>query len=623
MSLSTVLAAACVDVTQPVESSAVHSAAEVAPAACVARSLKGRLLGLAASAPYLERQLSVGDTVRLAPRPVPANTSEPATGWRIGNSEIIRTEGDLVIALAPGRTWVTFGTAGSALCVGLTAISAGVSLTGLEIDASPTAPASASGTQLDATLRFSNGTNLRVREAVTWSSLDPLVVAVSSSGRLEVRQAGAARIVATAGALADTASLQATTQTFEALQPVRAEDFVSSIGVNIHLSYFDRVYGSHFRSIVVPRLQELGVRHLRDGGTTLPNEDWMREVYGRWRETAEATGARFTIIMSPRRTATGPGTNYADMSHVTELRTRIGDEHIAAWEGVNEHDLSGRPAFPAEVRSLQQALYAKVKQDPVSAARHVVVGPSIANVSTAPQVGDLSAFMDAGAVHPYDGGKVPSTNLRQHVDGMRPVNGSKSVWATEVGYHTASTSTNPWHWALTETAQAKYTTRQFLELFNAGVQRSFAYELIDQGLDTSDMEQRFGLLRNDGTRKPAFIALRNLIALLSDRGAPPFVPRSLNLRITGDTTGLRRLVLEKADGRRYLVFWQNSVSYDEVHRRDVPVAPHTIAVTFDTPMTAASIYVPLIDAGVSSVQHNVRTITVSVPDHPIVIELVR
>lgn len=574
------------------------------------------------ASPLSERRLAVGDTLRLARLSI-SQTSTAATGWQVERPDIARIEGDLVIAVAPGATRITSSTAGRALCVALTTVFAGATLSALDIEAPTIIPATDSTAQLDATLRFSNGTAIRVREAATWTSLTPLIANVSSGARLEKKQAGLARIVASVGGLADTVTVQLSTEAFESWPSVRADDFVASIGVNVHLSYFDRVYGSHFRSIIVPRLQELGIRHLRDGGTTLPNADWMAEVYGRWRETAEATGAQFTIIMSPRRTATGPGTNYGDMSHVAELRGRIGDAHIAAWEGLNEHDLSGRPDFPVEVRTLQQALYAVIKQDPITAARHEVIGPSIANVATASPIGDLSAFMDVGAVHPYDGGKLPGSNLRSHVEGMRVVNAGKAVWATEVGYHTASASTNPWHWALSESAQAKYTTRQFLELFNAGVRRSFAYELIDQGLDASDMEQQFGLLRNDGSRKPAFLALRNLITLLSDRGAPQFLPQPLAMRVAGDTVGIHRLVLQKHDGRRYLVFWQNTRSYDEVSRRDLTATSRAFTITFDAPQRLASVYTPTVDPGASAVFHDVRSLTLSVSDHPIVVELVR
>ncbi len=622
VSLSLVLLANCVDVTRPSEASRLMQTGASPGTACPPASLKGRLAKSTTGSAVGERRLAVGDTLRLARLSVP-QTAITATGWRADHPDIARIEGDLVIAVAPGTTRITSSTAGRSLCVALTTVFAGAVVSALDIEAPTVIPATDTSAQFSATLRFSNGAAIRVREAATWTSLTPQVANVSAGARLEPKQAGVARIVASIGGLADTVTVQLSTDAFEAWPSARAEDFVASIGVNIHLSYFDRVYGSHFRSVIVPRLQELGVRHLRDGGTTLPNDDWMREVYGRWRETAEATGAQFTIIMSPRRTATGPGTNYGDMSHVAELRARIGDAHIAAWEGLNEHDLSGRPDFPADVRTLQQALYATIKRDPISAAQQQVIGPSIANVSTASRIGDLSAFMDAGAVHPYDGGKLPASNLRSHLDGMQVVNAGRPVWATEVGYHTASAATNPWHWALSESAQAKYTTRQFLELFNAGVRRAFAYELIDQGLDAADMEQQFGLLRNDGSRKPAFLALRNLITLLSDRGAPAFLPQPLTLLVTGDTVGIHRLVLQKHDGRRYLVLWQNSRSYDEISRVDVTAGARPITITFDTPQRIVSIFAPNVDAGASTVFRDVRTLNLSVPDHPVVVELVR
>jgi hypothetical protein len=230
--------------------------------------------------------------------------------------------------------------------------------------------------------------------------------------------------------------------------------------------------------------------------------------------------------------------------------------------------------------------------------------------------------MDEGAIHPYDGGQIPGTNLREHADAIKVITGPRALQATEVGYHTAQASSNPWHWALNESAQAKYTLRQFLELFNAGVRRSFAYELIDEGTDASDMEQFFGLLRNDGSRKPAFEALRNLISLLDDRTAPAFTTRSLHVRFSGDTAGVHRLVLEKADGRRYIVLWQNTLSYDKVNRRDVVAAAHTVGLAFDQSLAMANVYIPLSGISAAAAYRQVRTLNVSVSDHPVVVELV-
>ncbi|MEO6445114.1 MAG: hypothetical protein ABIP66_08165 [Gemmatimonadaceae bacterium] len=590
--------------------------------ACPMPDIRGRESGSSGVYAPMELTVVIGDTVRLArlwTSNVPAASPTP---WQVADSLVARMEGDLIIPLDVGRTRVTGTVAGRAVCIGLATVLAGVHPTALEVTTVASALALTDGTRLDATVRYSNGLGLRVRDAVSWKSLDPTIASAADGGWVTPRAEGTARLVASLGRLADTTMLRVTNKRFESLVPSRAEEFVASIGVNIHLSYFDRVYGSEFRTIIIPRLQELGIRHLRDGGTSLPNEDWMREVYGRWRELATATGAKYTVIVSPRRTATGPGTNYGDVSHIRDLRDRIGADNIVAWEGLNEHDISGRGAFAQEGRTLQRALYTLVKGDPDMSARHRVLGPSMAFVSAASNVGDLSAYMDAGTIHPYDGGRAPASNLADHVSGVRPIAGSRPLVATEVGYHTSPISTNPWHWAVSEAVQAKYTLRAFLEFYNAGVQRTFAYELIDEGTDPSDMEFHFGLLRNDGSRKPAFTALRNLIALLGDRDAAAFAPHALRLSLSGDTAGVHRLLVEKGDGRRYLLLWQNSRSFDETTRTDLSASTRTVDVDFAIAPSIVSIYQPLTGAGALASYRSTSTIRVSVLDHPVLLELV-
>lgn len=48
-------------------------------------------------------------------------------------------------------------------------------------------------------------------------------------------------------------------------QAHRADSFVDSLGVNTHLVYLDTAYRD-YNGIIKPRLQELGIRHIRDGG---------------------------------------------------------------------------------------------------------------------------------------------------------------------------------------------------------------------------------------------------------------------------------------------------------------------------------------------------------------------
>lgn len=616
------LALGCADATPPVAVDAMVDAQGASSSLCAIPAIRGRDAGSSGVYAPLELTVVIGDTVRLS-RLWTANSSAAASaGWQVTDSAVARMEGDLVIPLDSGRTRVTATVAGRAVCIGLATLLAGVRPSALELPPNPGTLSLTDGARFDATVRYTNGLGLRVRDAVSWKSLDPTVASAADGGWITPRTEGTARLVASMGRLADTTTLRVTNQRFESLVPARAEDFVSSIGVNVHLSYFDRVYGSGFRSIIVPRLQELGVRHLRDGGTSLPNEDWMREVYGRWREVSTATGAKFTVIVSPRRTTTGPGSDYGDVSHVRDLRDRIGVDNIDAWEGLNEHDISGRATFAQEDRQLQRALYTLVKGDPEMSSRHRVLGPSMAFASAAAQVGDLSAYMDAGTIHPYDGGKAPGSNLADHLSGVRAISGTRPLVATEMGYHTSPVSANPWHWAVSEGVQAKYILREFLELFNAGVQRTFAYELIDEGTDPADMEFHFGLLRNDGSRKPSFTALRNLIALLGDRGAPPSATHPLRLSLSGDTTGVHRLLVEKGDGRRYLLLWQNTRSYDELTRTDISAATRTVDVDFPTALSKVTVFAPLTGTAATASYSTVRSVRVSVPDHPLLLELV-
>lgn len=616
------LTVGCADTIPPLGVATLADAqASLAPL-CPMPEGRGRDAGSSGIYAPMELTVVIGDTVRLSRLWTASASAAASASWQIADSAVARMEGDLVIPLDPGRTRVTATVAGRAVCIGLATLLAGVNPTALELSADTSAVLLTDGARVDATVRYSNGLRLRVREAVSWKSLDPAVASTSNNGWITPRAEGTARIVASVGRLADTATLRVSGRRFDAVMPGRAEDFVSSMGVNVHLSYFDRVYGSGFRTIIIPRLQELGLRHVRDGGTWLPNVDWMNEVYLRWRDLAAATGAKFTVIVSPRRTATGPGTDYGDVSHVIDLRDRIGVNNIDAWEGLNEHDVSGRSAFAQEARTLQRALYTLVKNDPTMAWRHRVLGPSMAFASAAAKVGDLSAWMDAGNIHPYDGGKLPTSNLATHVNGVRAISATRPLVATEFGYHTSPVSSNPWHWSVSESAQAKYTLREFLELYNAGVQRSFAYELIDEGTDPADMEFHFGLLRIDGSRKPAFAALRNLIMLLGDRGAPQFAPHALRLSLSGDTTGVRRLLVEKADGRRYLALWQNTRSYDEVTRTDVSAPVRKVIVDLPVAFSTIAVYQPLSGTAPVASYKGARTIQVSVPDHPILLELV-
>ena len=90
-----------------------------------------------------------------------------------------------------------------------------------------------------------------------------------------------------------------------------------------------------------------------------------------------------------------------------------------------------------------------------------VIGPSPVRPESRIALGDLSARLDRGNLHPYPGGGPPLANLPEEKQLAAEV--SAQV-ITEVGYHSALSSTDP-HPPASEEAIAQYTPRLFLEAF--------------------------------------------------------------------------------------------------------------------------------------------------------------
>jgi hypothetical protein len=64
----------------------------------------------------------------------------------------------------------------------------------------------------------------------------------------------------------------------------------------------------------------------------------------------------------------------------------------------------------------------------------------------------------------------------------------------------------------------KYVPRLFFEYFAHGVRRTFLCRFDDPGENPDSDQDNYGLVRHDGTPKPAYRALRNVLGLLRDEG---------------------------------------------------------------------------------------------------------
>jgi hypothetical protein len=135
--------------------------------------------------------------------------------------------------------------------------------------------------------------------------------------------------------------------------------------------------------------------------------------------------------------------------------------------------------------------------------------------------------------------------------------------------------------------------RLYLDYFRRGIARSFAYELLDEHPDESreNIGANFGLLRNDFSEKPAFVALKRLIALLRDPG-PSFKPGALDYSVEGAPPNLRQILLQKRDGSFYLALWNAVSVWDPATRKPLRPSDARVRLVFTEPVQRVEVYRP-------------------------------
>ena len=405
-------------------------------------------------------------------------------------------------------------------------------------------------------------------------------------------------------------------------QAVQADRFVDSIGVAVHLNYYDTSYGNFKR--VKNSLDFLGVRHIRDGLNS--DQKYLNRI-----EKLNREGIKLTAVVP-----------YQPKS-VENILTQVkatGDA-VEAIEGPNETDIfdfryKGQ-RFVEGTRALMKDLYTALQQDPVlgDSGRDIpLIQTSVghenekndAGLTYPEQLGDLSAYADFGNSHNYFSfGAPPSKeiDLNHIADDAAVVTLGKPLISTEGGYHTA-TAINDVTLGLPDDIHGRYMTRYLLEQFTSGYDRSFVYELLDLKPDpeNNDARDNWGLFEVDGTPKPAATGIANLINLLEDPGGA-FTPDSLNYSLRGMPEAGNSLLLQKRDGRFLLVLWNDVDNWDEqadkpIYHKDVPVT-----LELQQPIGRIQTYRPLTN-GLTPVKTYSATnqVTLQVPDHPLVVELI-
>jgi hypothetical protein len=124
-----------------------------------------------------------------------------------------------------------------------------------------------------------------------------------------------------------------------------------------------------------------------------------------------------------------------------------------------------------------------------------------------------AGLFDALAWHPYTGSDTPmvSANMNSRPATLAAImashgDGAKKIWATEFGQATGGA------YPISEQDQGKLVT----DGLNTWYSKPFAgpmfwYSARDSGTSSTDREQHFGVLRNDGSKKPSYAVLASML----------------------------------------------------------------------------------------------------------------
>ncbi|MBP2565656.1 MULTISPECIES: hypothetical protein [Agrobacterium] len=324
------------------------------------------------------------------------------------------------------------------------------------------------------------------------------------------------------------------------------EAFLDSIGVCGHFTRTTGVYPEQFDRIM-PEIEALGVRHLRDDGLIAARNS---PVFQRLRRIV-AAGLRLTIIC------------YDNLNpYVSTPLDRLADFYdwsdagIDIFEGSNEPNLTKDPQNAPRISAEHQAaLHAAVRSIPrLSAVR--VAAPSYVLENRALAL-DLKDVCDYGNIHPYAGMEHPETTgpgaLSKSVAASAHIAAGRPVLATEMGYHT-SLQTETFHFPVTEGIKARYMPRMLLWCFISGIRRSYIYEMVSSfAADETNPESSFGLLRHDLSRTPAYEAVRALLSLCKAERQTGQEERQIDF-LTADPQRLS-LHLARPDGALLVPVW--------------------------------------------------------------------
>jgi hypothetical protein len=436
-----------------------------------------------------------------------------------------------------------------------------------------------------------------------------------------------------------------------------SDSFVDSIGVNTH--WAQAFSWKAFAGEWTAGLAELGIRHMRTtaitggqiaGGESQRISDPNARTRIRNACAAVAGGAKMNIIVGQywgNGPAPGHNLNTFPISEELDAINTLGLDVVESISGPNEWDnnhegISPKSAHTTDLRwadhlatytqNLRSAIVGRGWTQEILSA-DVLRDDSHAALAAR----GIAAHYDTQNIHIY-----PVGNNRYPEDPATAINSWTSAShlnrinaQTNNGYNTKPRVITEHGWIAQQTwngdgqsnenSKAKYLIRGSLYYFSQGFKRSYIYCLGEQ----ASTERNIALMSTDWSgstpvtiKTKAFHTVRDTLALLRDQGnTANFTPSSLTYTL-GSSPNVNSLVLQKRDGRFYLVLWRGMNSYDYATNTEVAVAPVNTTLTFPSSMPLVRQFRPYSNGqSVVTQASNVTSVSVSIPDHPLIIEI--
>jgi hypothetical protein len=445
------------------------------------------------------------------------------------------------------------------------------------------------------------------------------------------------------------------------IQARKADRFVDSLGVNVHLESRTLPYSYKNYSSINLRLQVLGMRHLRDEMNAADASFSGQPLSTRFVDEIQSVGTLGYFLDGVIEGGDDyPPSGALEASHVVPMIQSLLPA-IDTVEGPNEPDSTDSSGsfnfvydgilYPQGAINESEDLWNIVKSSAgfpgPSISALPVVGMSegyapdftvLANAWLADGQSLPFPYATYGNMHAYQGGHVGDNQLTgYYIPYSQELTGHDPLWTTEMGYHnyTAFLSDGEQQ-GVSERASAIYLPIAFLSGFERGVLRTFSYELIDESYGPNDPnftsdpgEGHYGLLKYDLTPKPTYTALQNLISILAEPGCEKFDPGSLTITFSGAPDTMHYALLEKSTGAYYLAIWNDAKVYDLATEtnpgKDVYPANVPVTLTFAAPQ-AFTVYAPNDSSGTSATHaYTLSTtpgsITLNLPPEVLVLEV--